>query len=217
MANPIRVLLADDHALVRAGIRALLDKLSEVCVVAEANDGREALTFIELQQPDVVMMDIAMPGLNGLEATTRISQQFAQVRVIILSMHANEEYVRQALRAGALGYLLKDAALTELETALNTVMRGETYLAPELAQRVAAYEQRVGGEVSMLDRLTPRQREILQLIAEGHTTQDIALILAISPKTVETHRAQLMSRLGIYDVPGLVRYAIRAGLIASDK
>jgi DNA-binding NarL/FixJ family response regulator len=217
MADPIRVLLADDHALVRAGIRALLDKLSDVRVVAEANDGREALSLIETQQPDVIMMDVAMPGLNGLEATARIGRQFPLVRVIILSMHANEEYVIQALRAGAVGYLLKDAAMIELETALNTVMRGETYLGPALAQRVSAYEQRVGSEASLLERLTPRQREILQLLAEGHTTQDIALTLKISPKTVETHRAQLMERLGIFDVPGLVRYAIRAGMIVSDK
>jgi DNA-binding NarL/FixJ family response regulator len=217
MTDQIRVLLADDHALVRAGIRALLDKLDDVRVIAEANDGREALTLIETQQPDVIMMDVAMPGLNGLEATARIGQQFPQVRVIILSMHANEEYVLQALRAGAAGYLLKDAALAELQTALTTVMSGETYLDPALAQRVSTYEQRVGREASLLERLTPRQREILQLIAEGHTTQDIALILNISPKTVETHRAQLMERLGIYDVPGLVRYAIRSGIIVSDQ
>ena len=217
MTNPIRVLLADDHVLVRAGIRSLLDKLSDVQVVGEANDGREALALIETQRPEVVMMDVAMPGLNGLEATARICQQYSQIRVIILSMHANEEYVLQALRAGAAGYLLKDAALTELETALNDVMRGATYLGPALAQRVAAYEQRVGSETSLVERLTPRQREILQLIAEGHTTQDIALILSISPKTVETHRAQLMERLGIYDVPGLVRYAIRSGIVVSDK
>ena len=217
MADPIRVLLADDHVLVRAGIRALLDKLDDVRVVAEANDGREALSMIEIQQPDVIMMDVAMPGLNGLEATARICHQFPRVRVIILSMHANEEYVMQALRAGAAGYLLKDAAMAELETALSTVMHGETYLGPALAQRVSAYEHRVGNEASLLERLTPRQREILQLIAEGHTTQDIAIILKISPKTVETHRAQLMERLGIYDVPGLVRYAIRTGMIVSDK
>jgi DNA-binding NarL/FixJ family response regulator len=217
MTDRIRVLLADDHALVRAGIRALLDKLDDVRVIAEANDGREALTLIETQQPDVIMMDVAMPGLNGLEATARIGQQFPQVHVIILSMHANEEYVLQALRAGAAGYLLKDATLAELQAALTTVMSGETYLGPALAQRVSTYEQRVGREASLLERLTPRQREILQLMAEGHTTQDIALILNISPKTVETHRAQLMERLGIYDVPGLVRYAIRSGIIVSDQ
>ncbi len=217
MPDPIRVLLADDHVLVRAGIRALLDKMSDVYVIAEASDGREALTLIETEQPDVVMMDVAMPGLNGLEATARISRQFPRAHVIILSMHANEEYVVQALRAGAAGYLLKDAAMSELEAALKAVMNGETYLSQALEQRVSAYERRVGGEASLLERLTPRQREILQLIAEGHTTQDIAVTLNISPKTVETHRAQLMERLGIYDVPGLVRYAIRSGLIVSDK
>jgi DNA-binding NarL/FixJ family response regulator len=217
MPHSMRVLLADDHVLVRAGIRALLDKLSDVQVVAEANDGREALALIEIHQPEVVIMDVAMPGLNGLEATARIGREFPHVRVIILSMHANEEYVQQALRVGAAGYLLKDAAMVELEVALKTVINGEAYLSPDLAQRLAAYTRRIGGEASLLERLTPRQREILQLIAEGHTTQDIALILKISPKTVETHRAQLMDRLGVYDVPGLVRYAIRSGLIVSDS
>ncbi len=217
MTLSIRVLLADDHALVRAGIRALLDKLNEVQVIAEANDGREALALIGTLQPDVVIMDVAMPGLNGLEATARIRTEFPQVHVLILSMYANEEYIMQALHSGANGYLLKDAAIAELELALKTVVSGETYLSPALEQRLAAYAQRTGGEASLLDRLTSRQREILQLIAEGHTTQDMALILKISPKTVETHRAQLMERLGIHDVPGLVRYAIRIGLVVPDR
>jgi DNA-binding NarL/FixJ family response regulator len=213
----IRVLLADDHALVRAGLRALLERVSGVQVAAEAGDGREALHLIDVHRPDVVLMDIAMAGLNGLEATRRISQDYAQVRVIILSMLANEEYVRQALRAGAAGYMLKEAAAAELEVALETVIGGEIYLCPLLARRLADYVERTGGSGLLLDRLTARQREILQLIAEGHTAQDIARLLNISPKTVETHRAQLMDRLGIYDVAGLVRYAIRVGLVTSDK
>jgi DNA-binding NarL/FixJ family response regulator len=221
----IRVLLADDHTLVRAGIRALLQNLGGIQVVAEADDGREALRLIERLRPDVVLMDIAMPGLNGLEAAARATKEFPQVRVIILSMHANEEYVLQALRAGAAGYLLKGARTLELELAVTSVARGEIYLSPAASKHVVLdYVQRSGGETSgggwearSPERLTPRQREILQLIAEGHTTKEIAGQLSISVKTVEMHRAQLMDRLGIHDVAGLVRYAIRMGLIAPDE
>jgi DNA-binding NarL/FixJ family response regulator len=213
----IRVLLADDHVLVRAGLRALLERMNGVQVLAEADDGREALQLVAAHQPDIVLMDIAMAGLNGLEATARISQEYPDVRVIMLSMLANEEYIRQALRAGATGYLLKDAAVTELEVALHAVLGGEIYLSPVIAQHLAAYVERTDGTGRPLDRLTPRQREILQLIAEGYTTQRIAHRLKISPKTVETHRTQLMDRLGIYDVAGLVRYAMRAGLITPDS
>lgn len=223
--GPVRILLAEDHKLVRAGIRALLQSLPGVEVVAEAGDGREALRLAEAHRPDIVFMDIAMSGMNGLEATTRIARDFADVRVIILSMHANEEYVLQALRAGASGYLLKDAGTAELEIAVTAVARGETYLSPAISKHVIdEYMRRVSGgqanarsDGNPFDRLTPRQREILQLIAEGHTMQDIARILNISLKTVETHRAQLMERLDIYDVPGLVRYAIRIGLVSSES
>jgi DNA-binding NarL/FixJ family response regulator len=215
--KPIRMMLAEDHTLVRAGIRALLQNLEEVEVVAEAGDGREALRLVEIHEPDVVLMDIAMAGLNGLEATARISKTFPNVRVIILSMHANEEYVLQALRAGAVGYLLKDAGTAELELAIRAVARNETYLSPLVSKHVVAdYVRRVGGEPSSLERLTRRQREILQLIAEGHSTQEIAQMLSISGKTVETHRSQLMERLDIHDVAGLVRYAIRMGLVTTN-
>lgn len=215
--KPIRMMLAEDHTLVRAGIRALLQNLEEIEVVAEAGDGREALRLVEIHEPDVVLMDIAMAGLNGLEATARISKTFPNVRVIILSMHANEEYVLQALRAGAVGYLLKDAGTAELELAIRAVARNETYLSPLVSKHVVAdYVRRVGGEPSSLERLTRRQREILQLIAEGHSTQEIAQMLSISGKTVETHRSQLMERLDIHDVAGLVRYAIRMGLVTTN-
>ncbi len=214
--KPVRVLLADDHTLVRAGFRALFQSIEGIEVIAEAADGREALQMIATQQPDVVLMDIAMSGLNGLEATARVAQEFPHVHVVMLSMHANEEYVLQALRAGAMGYLLKDASVTELELAINAVMRGETYLSPAVSKHVVEYVQRVGGESSSLQRLTARQREILQLIAEGCTTQEIARMLHISVKTVETHRAQLMERLDIHDVAGLVRYAIRMGVVTSN-
>lgn len=213
----IRVLLADDHTLVRAGIHALLQGLHGIEVVAEAADGREALRLIGACRPDVALLDVAMPGLNGLEVASRTAKESPQVRVLILSMHANEEYVLQALRAGAAGYLLKGADIAELELAIRAVMRGETYLTPAVSKRVVEdYVRRVGAETGPLDPLTPRQRETLQLIAEGHSTKEIAHMLSISVKTVETHRTQLMERLGIYDLAGLVRYAIRAGLVGDD-
>lgn len=215
--KPIRVLVADDHALVRAGIRALLQALPDIEVVAEAGDGREILPLIETHHPDVVLMDIAMPGMNGLEAAARVARDCPAVRVVILSMHASEEYVLQALRAGAGGYLLKDAATPELELAIRAVARGETYLSPRVSKHVVAeYIQRVAGEAGPLELLTPRQREVLQLLAEGRTTKEIAQRLDISVKTVETHRAQLMARLDIHDVAGLVRYAVRVGLVSPD-
>jgi DNA-binding NarL/FixJ family response regulator len=229
--STIRILLADDHTLFRAGIRVLLENLNDVQVIAEAGDGREALSLVEAHQPHVVLMDIGMAGLNGLEATARIAKEFPYVRVIILSMHLNEEYVLQALRAGASGYLLKDAAPTELEMALTAVTGGEVYLSPAVSKKVVDdYLRRVSGEPSVaeplspgqtvedrpFDILTPRQREVLQLIAEGKTTKEIAQILQISVKTVEMHRTQLMDRLDIHEIAGLVRYAIRAGLVMPD-
>ena len=223
--NPIRIVLVDDHTLVRAGMRALLDKMAGIDVVAEASDGREALRLLGPIHPDVVVMDIAMRGLNGLEAASQMKKDAPQVRVIILSMHANEEYVIQALHAGAMGYLLKDAATAELEVAVRAVARGETYLSPVVSKHVITnYLHRVSGgeeggghqEPSLGDSLTSRQREILQLIAEGSTTREIAETLHLSVKTIETHRAQLMDRLDIHDIAGLVRYAIRTGLVASD-
>jgi DNA-binding NarL/FixJ family response regulator len=213
----IRVLLADNHTLVRAGLRALLQNIEGIQVVAEAGDGREALHLIAVHQPDLVLMDIAMPEMNGLEATAHVVKEFPQVRVIILSMHANEEYVLQALRTGAMGYVLKDAGIGELELALRAIASGETYLSPAVSKHVVAdYVRRVGGESSSLEQLTARQREILQLIAEGRTTKEIAQLLYLSVKTVETHRMQLMKRLDIHDVAGLVRYAIRMGLVIPD-
>ena len=216
--NTIRVLLADDHTLVRAGFRTLLESLPGVEVVAEAQDGREALRLIELHRPDVILMDIAMPDINGLEATARVTEAFPYCRVIVLSMHLNEEYVLQALRAGASGYLLKDSDPAELEIAVRAAACGEMYLSPPVSKQVIeAYVQRVGGETSPFAALTPRQREVLQLIAEGHTTQEIALRLGVSAKTIETHRAQMMERLDIHDIAGLVRYAIRIGLISAER
>ena len=213
-----RVLLADDHALVRAGLHSLLQTLPDVEVVAEAGDGREAMQLIETTHPDVVLMDITMPGLNGLEAAARITKDHPKVRLIMLSGHAGEEYVAQALRAGAAGYLLKDSAVAELELALKAVLRGQTYLSSAVSKQVVeGYLGHAEGKANPLDGLTSRQREILQLIAEGNTTKDIAHLLNVSVKTVETHRMQLMERLDIHDVAGLVRLAIRAGLVSSEK
>ena len=217
--KPIRVMLADDHTLVRAGIRALLEKLPGVEVVGEAGDGREVLNLIKLHRPDVVLMDISMPGLNGLEAATRIAREFPDVRVLILSMHNNEEYAWRALKAGAVGYLLKKAATAELETALQQVVHGEVYLSREISTRLVKKFplQGIADRKGPLEELTGRQREILQLIAEGQNTKQIAEILKVSPKTVEYHRMKLMNCLNIHDVPGLVRFAMQAGLLPQEK
>jgi DNA-binding NarL/FixJ family response regulator len=208
------VVLADDHALVRAGMRSLLGGMAQVQVVGEAASGEEALLLAEREQPDVVLMDIAMKGITGLEAAARMREQHPGVRVVILSMHAGEEYVLQALRAGAVGYLLKDAATGELELALRSVMRGESWFSPAVSRQVVeGYVQRVGGEAAA-DVLTARQREVLKLVAGGKSTKEIAFDLNLSVKTVETHRAQIMERLGIRDVAGLVRYALKTGLVS---
>jgi DNA-binding NarL/FixJ family response regulator len=213
MIKKIRVLLVDDHVLVRAGIRSLLEKMDFVEVAGEADNGRMAMEMIRANPPDITLMDIAMKELNGLEAAGRIAKEFPQVRVIILSMLAKEDFVAQALRSGAKGYLLKDAATNELETALKTVMRNGTYFSETISKMLASRNISLDSAAqSPLDHLTPRQREILQLIAEGKSTKEIAFMLKVSAKTVETHRALLMDRLDIHDVPGLVRYAIRIGI-----
>ncbi len=212
--SQLRVVIVEDHALVRAGMRALLQKIDGVEVVSDVGDGWEAVKSVQTDAPDLVLMDIAMPGLNGLDATLRIAKESPNTRVILLSMHANEEYFQQALEVGASGYLLKGAELAELELALRTVARGETYLTPAVAKyAIKAYREKSEGPSGPLMKLSMRQREILQLIAEGQTTKDIAQRLNLSVKTVETHRSQLMERLDIHDVPGLVRFAMRVGLI----
>lgn len=216
--SPFKILLVDNHTLVRAGIRALLEQIPNVLVVGEAGDGREALKLVEQYRPHLVFMDITMPVMNGLEATVRLVKELPGTRVVMLSVHTDEEYVLQALRAGAVGYLLKDAGRAELEIAVAAVARGETYLSPAVSRHVVGdYVRRTGSGVEgRLETLTPRQREILQLIAEGKSTKEIASILDVSVKTVETHRAQLMERLDIHDVAGLVRYAIRTGVVTAD-
>ena len=212
-----RILLADDHRLVRAGFRSLLEKNPSFEVVAEGGDGREALRMLKKHRPDVVLMDVAMPRLNGLEACTRIRKEFPNTQVIILSMYANEEYVVQALRAGARGYLVKDASVGELERAIRAVKKGETYFSPQISKRaIENYLTRIDANQGGLKNLTPRQREILQLIAEGNSTKEIAFALGLSGKTVDAHRLQLMRKLHIRDLPGLVRYAMRVGLVPGE-
>lgn len=212
--NATRVLLVDDHALIRAGLRSLLENIQGVEVVGEVGSGREALEIVKSELPNLVLMDIAMADLNGLETLPRIIKHFPSVKVVILSAHANEEYVIRALRYGASGYMLKDAATVELELVIRSVARGETYLSPSISSTVIdSYLERVNGESSPLEQLTSRQREILQMIAEGKSTREVASTLEISVKTVEVHRLQLMARLNIHDVPGLVRYAVRNGIV----
>ena len=214
----LKVLLADNHPIVRAGIKAELEKIPDAEVIGEANDGREAIDMARDLNPDLVFMDITMPGLNGLEATERITKASPSTKVVILSRHEIDEYYWGALKAGASGYLLKKAAIAELEAAMRRVMGGELYLSKEISARMLKRfpQQQVAQARSPLEELTARQREILQLIAEGQTTKSIALILRVSPKTVEYHRAKLMQRLNIFDIPGLVRLALRTKLINQE-
>lgn len=224
MMEKIKIFLADDHAILRAGIKSLVEGIYNVEVIGEASNGREALRRIEELNPDLVLLDISMAELNGLEVAMRVNKEMPGVKVIMLSMHSNEEYVLQALKSGASGYLLKDSVPSELEIAIQSVSNGQIYLSPSISKKlVADYLLRINKtdedeleNLSVYDLLTARQREILQLIAEGNSTKEIAEKLIVSVKTIETHRSQIMERLQIKDVPGLVRYAIRTGLISPE-
>lgn len=212
--TPIRLIIADDHVLVRAGVRKLLESIEGVDVVAEAGNGLAVPDQVTEFNPDIVLLDINMPGLNGLEATAQLTKIWPDVRVLILSMYDNEEYVSQSLAYGAKGYILKDAAPDELENAIRTIMGGGTYLSAAVSKNVlAAYVQQSRGARPTVVALSPRQREVLQLIAQGHSTKAIARSLELSVKTVETHRTRLMQQLDIHEIAGLVRYALRTGLI----
>lgn len=214
----MRIVLADDHTLMRAGLRKLLESMDFLEVVGEASNGLALLTLVAQLRPELVLMDIAMPGANGLEATAQVMSSWPQTRVLILSMHQSEEYVRQALRNGAVAYLLKDSAPLELEQALLCVVRGETYLTPAVTKGVLTdYVQRLRSDAPPEVLLTPRQREVLTLIAEGKSTKEIARSLDLSVKTVDTHRSQVMKLLDVHEVAGLVRYALRKGLISPDN
>jgi DNA-binding NarL/FixJ family response regulator len=217
--SSIRVLLADDHTLVLAGIRSLLEEMEGVSVVGVANNGREAVALAREASPNLVLMDISMKELNGIDATAQIKAERPATQVIILSMHNTEDFVRRALKAGASGYLVKDSAPLELRMAIDAVMRGENYISSRVSRHLVSSVVRPGaeGQQTSLDSLTARQREILQLIAEGKSTKEIAFTLELSVKTVETHRAALTERLGIRDVAGLVLFAVRNGLVAVDR
>ncbi|EAR21892.1 response regulator [Nitrococcus mobilis] len=219
--KPLRILLADDHALVRAGLRKLLEQIPAVEIVGEAANGLEACRLARSLNPDLVLMDISMTVLNGVEATAQLLKS-SDAQVLILSMYANSDYVQRALKAGARGYLLKEATNTELELAIESVRKGKIYLSPavvtdvldECLDYLGQTSKQEGGE---LEVLTPRQRQILQLIVEGNTNSDIADLLHLSIKTVEAHRSELMHRLDIHDVPSLVRYAMRMGIIPPER
>ena len=213
--NKIRVLLADDHTILRDGIRALLDDQADIEVIGEAEDGLSTVKMVAKLKPDVVIMDIAMPMLNGLEATRQIQRDYPQVKVLILTMHENEEYIRQVLAAGALGYVLKDAAARDLLGAIRAVHQGEAVLSPAITRLVIEDYLR-WGDIRPADTsngLTPREREILQLIAEGYTNKEIAEILSLSVKTIQSHRSNLMSKLDLHDRGELIKYAIQKKII----
>jgi DNA-binding NarL/FixJ family response regulator len=215
---PTKILLADDHALLRAGLRSLLTQMSDIEIVAEAGNGLEALELIGQFKPHVALLDIGMPGMNGLEVTARISKDYPDVRVIILSMHATESYVKRALVAGARGYLPKDVHPDQLRGAIEAVRNGGFFLSSSLSNQVASALMNPRSEHSgELEKLTPRQREVLQLLAEGYRTKEIARKLQIGARTVETYRSQLMNELNIHDIVGLVHFAIRHGLVEPEN
>lgn len=216
--RPIRVALADDHTLFRAGVVSLLREVDDIEVVGHTGDGQETLALVKEIEPDVLLLDISLPGLNGLDVARKLSGELPRVGIIILTMHMNEEYILHAGRAGVAGYVLKDSAVGQLVRAIRTVAQGRRFFAPGISRELIAGGCERGGKKSQRgsSRLTPRQREILQLIAEGYRTKGIAGRLNISVKTVETHRSQIMERLNIHDIPGLVCYAIREGLVATD-
>ncbi|MGB3702838.1 MAG: response regulator transcription factor [Anaerolineales bacterium] len=213
--SPIRVLLADDHTILREGIRALIEDQEDMEVVGEAENGQATVKMVAQLLPDVVVMDIAMPLLNGLEATRQIRRDFPQVKVLILTMHENEEYIRQVLTAGALGYVLKDAAARDLLGAIRTVYQGEAVLSPAITRLVIEDYLRWGDirPEDTTNGLTAREREVLQLIAEGYTSKEIAGILSLSVKTVQSHRTNLMNKLDLHDRGELIKYAIQKKII----
>jgi DNA-binding NarL/FixJ family response regulator len=214
----VRVLLADDHTLVRAGIRSLLETIENVEVIAESGDGRDAFELLTRHRPDIALLDIGMPGMNGIEIARQSVRASPKTKIVILSMYDDKTHVTQAIRAGVAGYLLKGAAVAELPLAIKAVMSGQTYLTPRVSRHVVdGFLHEEASEPDPLETLPPRQREILQLIAEGRSTKEIAAVFGVSIKTIETHRARLMDRLDIHDVPGLVRFAIRSGLVSSES
>jgi DNA-binding NarL/FixJ family response regulator len=212
----IRVYIADDHAIIRDGLRVLLEARDDIEVVGGAGDGRQAVKDVNELRPDVVIMDIAMPHRNGIEATALLRASTPSARVIILSMHATSEHVFRALQAGARGYVLKNSAGAELVEAVRTVHAGKRYFSPKVADLLVDDYVREGRSASPVEALSPREREILQLIAEGHTSAEVGRMLSLSPKTVETYRSRLMQKIGVEDLAGLVKFAILHGLTSID-
>ena len=214
--KPIRVLLADDHKLIRAGLVLVVQQQPDLSVIGEADDGRQAVQLVESLRPDVVVMDIGMPNLNGIEAARQITASRPDTAVVILSMHADEGYVLRALKAGARAYLLKDSATTDLVQAIRAVVEGKSFFSPAvskvLLQDYMRKLQRSGAEDSY-DLLSPREREVLQLVAEGQSNKEVANLLNLSTYTVETHRAKIMQKLNLKGVPELILYAVRKGII----
>lgn len=213
--TPIRVVIADDHTIVREGLRALLSAEEDMQVVGEASDGADALQEVLRTKPDVVVMDLGMPRLNGVEATQQIRNHQPDTQVVVLSMHSGEEFVRPAIRAGAAGYLVKGSGLSDLVAAIRAVRRGEAFFSPSVAKLVLDRSALLA-ESPRPDELTNREREVLQLIAEGNSSADVARILTLSVKTVESHRSHIMDKLGVRNVAGLVRHAVRLGLVRPD-
>ena len=215
----IRIILADDHKITRQGLRSLIDENNDMEVIAEAENGRDAVELTKQLRPDIVIMDVSMPDLNGVEATRQIIQDNPQMRIIALSMHSDTLFVSEMLKSGASGYLLKDCAFEELEQAIRTVNESKAYLSPSISGIIVEdYLHRLSkAELSSTEVLTDREREVLQLIAEGQSTKQIALKLHISAKTVETHRRQIMNKLDMHTVAELTKYAIRKGLTALEK
>ena len=216
----IRIVVADDHHLIRQSIVSLLDQAEDIEVVGEAADGHETLKLTRRKRPDIAMVDIAMPLLNGIQTTRRIGEMAVDTRVIILSMYSDEDVVRQALRSGAKGYLLKSSVVEELLIAIRSASKGEIYLSPSIAQTVLSeYLQSESKTEAMIihERLSPREREILQLVVEGHTNQGVAQVLSVSPKTVERHRASLMKKLEVRNLPDLIRIALKLRLVFPDE
>jgi two-component system response regulator NreC len=215
--KPIRILLADDHTVMRRGIRLLLESQPEFSVVAEASDGRQAVQQAEETQPDVAVVDIAMPNLSGIEAAQRIVTALPNTAIVILSMHSDEGYVLRALKAGAKGYLLKDSAEGDLIEAIKAVHQGKTFFSPEISKMLVedyVREIRTRGAEDSYDLLTPREREILQLLAERKSNKEIALALNLSPYTIETHRRNLQEKLNLHSLAELILYAVRKGVIS---
>ena len=214
-----RIILADDHKIIRDGLASLLEKENDIEIVAQAEDGRATVELVAELSPDVVIMDIGMPNLNGIEATRHIAGEFPDVRTIALSMHSDKRFVTEMLKAGASGYLLKNCAFDELATAIRTVMMGKTYLSPSITDVVVDSYVRAApdGEPTVFSMLTNREREVLQLLAEGRTTKQIAIHLYVSAKTIETHRAKIMKKLDIDNMASLTKYAVREGLTSLEQ